>query len=153
MSELSSRNNVMSIYVYVAQCFVFCGGLQGFYNYNCWCFRPRFCTVRLYWVRNNLSEWDEFLQLQIHIWLKCIVRVNIIPMGYCSSLQRPFFNIYIWTLYFPHASPYPLQFTFLQQSKSIHSLTLSATSCRWYYCQNLLISLWHFPQGPDTFCD
>ena len=24
------------------------------------CFRPRFCTVRLYWVGDNLGEWDEF---------------------------------------------------------------------------------------------
>ena len=27
---------------------------------NDWCFRPWFCTVRLYWARDNLGEWDEF---------------------------------------------------------------------------------------------
>ena len=27
---------------------------------NEWCFRPRFCTVRLYWAGDNLGEWDEF---------------------------------------------------------------------------------------------
>ena len=25
-----------------------------------WCFRPWFCTVRLYWVQYNLGKWDEF---------------------------------------------------------------------------------------------
>ena len=24
---------------------------------NKWCFRPRFCTVRLYWAGDNLGEW------------------------------------------------------------------------------------------------
>ena len=24
------------------------------------CFRPQFCTVRLYWASGNLAEWDEF---------------------------------------------------------------------------------------------
>ena len=28
---------------------------------NDWCFRPWFCTVWLYWARDNMGEWDEFL--------------------------------------------------------------------------------------------
>ena len=28
--------------------------------WNDWSFRPRFCTVRLYWAGNTLGEWDEF---------------------------------------------------------------------------------------------
>ena len=28
-------------------------------KWNDWCFRPRFCTVRLYWAWENLGEWDN----------------------------------------------------------------------------------------------
>ena len=29
-------------------------------KWNDWCFRLQFCTVRLHWAGDNLSEWDEF---------------------------------------------------------------------------------------------
>ena len=29
-------------------------------KWNDWCFRLRFCTVRLYWAEDNLGWWDEF---------------------------------------------------------------------------------------------
>ena len=30
------------------------------WKWNEWCFRPQFCTARLYWVGDNLGEWDKF---------------------------------------------------------------------------------------------
>ena len=27
--------------------------------HNDWCFRPWFCTLQLYWARDNLGKWDE----------------------------------------------------------------------------------------------
>ena len=32
----------------------------GLMAWNEWCFRPRFCTVRLYWGGDILFEWDQF---------------------------------------------------------------------------------------------
>ena len=34
-----------------------------------WCFRPRFCTVRLYWTGDDPGEWDEFCYEACH-WRK-----------------------------------------------------------------------------------
>ena len=43
---------------------------------NDWCYRPRFCTVRLYWAGDNLGEWD---------WLRIMPLVQDQPLNPLTS--------------------------------------------------------------------
>ena len=42
---------------------------------NEWCFRPQFCSVKLYWAGNNLGEWDEFCYESCP-WRKQLVEIS-----------------------------------------------------------------------------
>ena len=45
------------------------------WNKKKWCFRPWFCTMGLYWIRDNLGKWNVFLSMN--------------PTSSAGSLARP----------------------------------------------------------------
>ena len=79
---------------------------------NEWCFRPRFCTVRLYWTGDNLGWWDEFYD-ESYPWCKSIARPvdqqsSSLPLCYgCppSTRQKHGADVNFYLLFIRYALP------------------------------------------------
>ena len=63
------------------------------YIMNEWCFKPRFCTVRLYWTGDNLVEWGEF---SLHTRSLIVRTIRYFPttsvINICVSSAWPMFD-------------------------------------------------------------
>ena len=110
---------------------------------------PRFCTVRLYWVRDNLGEWDEFVTnhapgagSSFNLWTSS-------PAWYDCPMDAPLATLlpsssvgYIVTLFlcWLHCYPLPPLATLLPSSSLSYIVTLFLP---WLHCYPLPPSRLH----------
>ena len=56
---------------------------------NEWCFRPRFCTVRLYWAGDNLGECNEFCYGPCQ-------QSSVLPLHHGCAYITQWMNVHKW---------------------------------------------------------